>query len=418
MAVQVSRRQFIKASVAGAVGVALGDPSSLLQKAWAQTAQEPIRVGVLTPLTGGGAVYGRSMNEAYLGAANEINQAGGVLGRPIRRFVEDSQTSPDAAVRAARKLVDVNRVHVIMGTWSSAVTLAVAPIAISAGVPLFCTSSSPLISDLDDRDLVYRTVYSQAVMGPLFAISARRLRANTAAVLALNNPYGIALRDSFASYFERLGGKLVGQVTYNPGQASYRSEVQQALAGRPDVILHAGYQPDAVQLVREWVNLGLGGMWMGPGFAFDRAFIEGVGARVAEGMVVIEGVPNQRSTAFRRLREVLRREPDLFAAMAWDQLMVVALAVYAAQGDSSGDAIKRNLRRVANPPGTIVGTWREAVALLKGGREINYEGASGSLDFDAKGDVETDFGIYRIVQGRWQLQEVVPYREVRRVIQQ
>src|SRR5437773_11329313 len=88
----------------------------------------PIKLGTLTPLTGAGGSYGPSMRTAMEWVVEQVNGAGGVLGRRIRLFNEDDQTSPDAAVRAARKLIDVDRVAAIMGTWASAVTTGVAPL--------------------------------------------------------------------------------------------------------------------------------------------------------------------------------------------------------------------------------------------------------------------------------------------------
>ena len=88
----------------------------------------PLRLGVLTPLTGAGSFDGPRMLKAMQAVANEINAAGGLLGRKIELVVEDDETNPEAAVRAAHKLIDVDKVPVIMGTWASAVTTAVAPV--------------------------------------------------------------------------------------------------------------------------------------------------------------------------------------------------------------------------------------------------------------------------------------------------
>jgi branched-chain amino acid transport system substrate-binding protein len=410
---KTTRREFLAGTLSGGAAVALAD-AALVRRAWAQ---EPIRIGALTPLTGGGAVYGRSMSRSYVLVADEINKAGGVAGRRIQLFTEDTQTNPDAGVRGARKLVDVNKVHAIMGTWSSAVTLAVAPIAIAANIPQFCVSSSPAISTYKDNDLLYRTAYSQAVMAKVYALAAQKLRFKTAAMLILNNPYGIGMGDAFPGAFEKVGGKVIGKVVYNPNQSSYRSEIQQALAGKPDVILFGGYTPDGIQIFKEWFQLGLPGSWMGPGFAFDQNFITGVGAQVVEGTVVVEGAPNVASSAYKNADKLYRaahgQEPDFFAAMGYDHMMAVALAILHAKGDSSGDAIKTNLRKVTNPPGRVVGTWAEAAPLVQRGEQINYEGASSALDFDDNGDVETDFGIYPIKGGKWVLDQTIKGGEIK-----
>jgi len=405
---KITRRLFLGTSLAGGAAVALPRLAG---------AQDPVRIGVLTPLTGGGAVYGTTMSRMYNLVADDINRAGGINGRRIQLFTEDAQTNPDAGVRGARKLVDVNKVHAIMGTWSSAVTLAVAPIAIAAGIPQFCVSSSPAITTYKDNDLLYRTAYSQANMARVYALTAQRLGFKTAGLLILNNPYGIGLGDSFPDAFAKVGGKVTGKVVYNPSQSSYRSEIQQALGGKPDVVLFGGYTPDGIQIFKEWFQLGLGGTWMGPGFAFDQKFIAGIGGQAAEGTIVVEGAPNAASSAYKHADKLFRaahnQEADFFASMAYDHLMGVALAILAARGDSSGDAIKANLRKVTNPPGKVVGTWAEAAPLVRAGDKVNYEGASSALDYDEHGDVETDFGIYRIRAGKWALQQTIKGSDVK-----
>ena len=72
--------------------------------------------------------------------------------------------------------------------------------------------------------------------------------------------------------------------------------------------------------------------------------------------------------------------------MAYDHLMVVALSVLAGKGDTAGDAIKGNIRKISNPPGKVVGSWADARRSVKAGEKVNYEGASSAVDFDENGD--------------------------------
>ena len=110
-----------RAALAGGVA-ALASPAVVR----AQT--DPIKLATLTPLTGAGGPYGPAMAKVAAAVVEEVNEAGGVLGRRIVLVSEDDQTSPEAGVRAARKLIDVDKVAAIMGTWASSVTTAVAPL--------------------------------------------------------------------------------------------------------------------------------------------------------------------------------------------------------------------------------------------------------------------------------------------------
>ncbi|HET7135546.1 MAG TPA: ABC transporter substrate-binding protein, partial [Casimicrobiaceae bacterium] len=114
------RRRFIKR--AGALAFAGFAPAIVRAQG------EPLQIGVLTPLTGAGGFDGPRMAKAMQAVIDEVNGNGGLLGRKAVLVVEDGQTNPEAAVRAARKLIDVTKVPAIMGTWASAVTSAVAPL--------------------------------------------------------------------------------------------------------------------------------------------------------------------------------------------------------------------------------------------------------------------------------------------------
>ncbi len=103
---------------------------------------DAIRVGSLNPLTGVGGAYGPSMRNAIAGVVDAVNGAEGLLGRQIALTSEDTQTNPEAAVRAARKLIDVDGVSAIMGTWASSVTTAVAPLCWESRTMLFCVSGA------------------------------------------------------------------------------------------------------------------------------------------------------------------------------------------------------------------------------------------------------------------------------------
>jgi len=118
---------------------------------------DAIRLGTLTPLTGAGGNYGPSMRKAMEWVVEQVNGAGGVLGRRIQLFNEDDQTNPDAAVRAARKLIDVDRVAAIMGTWASAVTTAVAPLCWESKTFLTTVSGADSITLLPHQGYLIRT---------------------------------------------------------------------------------------------------------------------------------------------------------------------------------------------------------------------------------------------------------------------
>ncbi|MEO8755777.1 MAG: ABC transporter substrate-binding protein, partial [Casimicrobiaceae bacterium] len=146
---RISRRNLLLA------GAGLAATTALPRFVFAQGAAS-FRIGSLCPVTGAGSPYGSGMQKAIELAVAEVNALGGGAGHKLELFIEDSQTKPDAAVLAAKKLIEVNKVQAILGTWSSGVTLAVMPLTDAAGVIEMNTSGAPAISTLDTKDLVWR----------------------------------------------------------------------------------------------------------------------------------------------------------------------------------------------------------------------------------------------------------------------
>lgn len=116
-----TRRELLKA------GAGLAAATALPRFAFAQ-AGGTFRIGSLCPVTGAGSPYGSGMAKAIEIGVAEVNALGGAGGRKLELFSEDTQTKPDAAVLAAKKLIEVNKAQAICGTWSSGVTLAVMPL--------------------------------------------------------------------------------------------------------------------------------------------------------------------------------------------------------------------------------------------------------------------------------------------------
>src|SRR6476660_7532511 len=149
----------------------------------------PLRLGVLTPLTGAGGFDGPRMLKAMRAVADEVNGAGGVLGRRVELVVEDDQTNPEAAVRAARKLIDVDKVPVIMGTWASAVTTAVAPVCWESKTFLTTVSGADSITLLPHQGYLIRTQPNTQLQGTKHCEFIIRHGSKRVFILAIQAPF-------------------------------------------------------------------------------------------------------------------------------------------------------------------------------------------------------------------------------------
>jgi branched-chain amino acid transport system substrate-binding protein len=399
----MTRRELLKAS--GAAGLVLGAPALVSAQS-----KEPIPIGTLCPLTGAGGSYGADMQRAVVAVVERINKAGGISGRPIQLFNEDDQTNAEAGVRAARKLIDVNRVVAIVSTWASAVTLAVKPLCVEAKVFLIGVSGADAVTQGDHKGYVARTQPNTNLQGRMYAkFAVTKKEWKRVAYLALQTPYARSFGDAFTTVVKAAGATITDDLVYEDKKPSYRSEVTRVLATNPDLIMLGGYTPDSVVMVKELYKAGYKGAVLGPSFAINAKFVEGVGADVAEGIWNMDRAPLFDSLAYKEFSAAVpRADQSPYAPQAWDQMTLVALALALGRGDASGTVIKDNLRNVSNPPGTVVYSFAEGAKLLGEGKKINYEGASGSCDFDAIGDIlSAPFSVQQVRKGKSELVTII-----------
>ncbi len=370
-------------------------------------------VGALNPLTGVGGPYGPGMLAAIKIAAEEVNAAGGILGNQVVVISEDTQTDPEAAVRAAKKLIEVNKVPAILGTWSSGVSMAVVPLTTRAGIIEMNTSGAPELSKIGkETGLVFRTQASNTLFGVVFARIAQKEGYKKAATMAFNNPSGIGNTEEFAKNFTAAGGTLTGKVVYEPNQASYRSELEKVLATKPEVIVMGSYIKDTTIILKEWYQLNEPMKFIAPAWAVNPKLIETLGPEIPEGIIAVDAVPNSSSKTFAGFAERYKKETGVevtknpYAPMVYDQMIVLALAAEAAKS-TDPKVIAAKVRDVSGPPGEMVFSYAEGVAALKAGKNIDFDGASSAIDFDESGDVRPTFGVYRVEKGQLPLKYTI-----------
>ena len=223
--------------------------------------------------------------------------------------------------------------------------------------------------------------------------------------MAFNNASGIGNTEGFKKAWEAKGGKVVEAVVYEPNQPSYRAELQKVLAAKPDVIVTGSYLADTTIILREWFQTGETTKWVIPAWAANPELVKALGNEATEGLFAVDSISNEGSEAFKAYDAAYKRVmnvdglSNVYAAMTWDMVVTLALAMEAAGPGASVAAINAKIREVANPGGTKVSTFAEGRDALKKGK-INYEGASSVLDFDASGDVTPDFSVSVVSKGK------------------
>src|SRR5262245_20309729 len=218
---------------------------------------EPLRFGVLTPLTGAGGQDGPRMLKAMQAVIDEVNKAGGVLGRQIETIVEDDQTNPEAAVRAARKLIEVNKVPAIMGTWASAVTSAVAPVCWESKTFLCTVSGADSITQLPHQGYIIRTQPNSRLQATAHGEFIAGMGKRKVALIGVQAPFAQPTKEHLDSLLKTRGGGVVAHIVYEKDKPTYRSEIDQAMRSDPDFLYLNGYAPDTVVLLRDLFKAGI-----------------------------------------------------------------------------------------------------------------------------------------------------------------
>ena len=370
----------------------------------------PLVIGQLNALTGSLSYSSLSLRNASVLAADHVNLAGGIGTAPVVVVSRDTAGDPVRGVEAARALVDVEGAAAILGARNSSVTMSVAELVTAPGrrLQVSSVSTSPLITALEDDDFLFRTVVSDAAQGVVLARLAREQGHDTAGVMHIDNAYGRGLADQFEETFTSLGGTVTGKIPHEDDQPTYTSELERATAAAPDVLVTISYPGQAEVYLRESLEGGYSDRFLFVDAVKSPEMIEAVGWDVLEGTLgTAAGSPSTpqsgafTSDYFDTYGTELPTHPLI--AQTYDAVVLIALAAAKAGSTTDSEAIRDALRSVANPPGEVVGPGvdgiRRALALIAEGEDINYEGASGPVDLDERGDVAGPIEVWKIERG-------------------
>ena len=370
-------------------------------------AADVIKIGSLVSTTGDLAAYGPPINNGGLLAEQDINNAGGVLGHNIKIILRDTQTNPTAAVDAAKKLVEIDKVVGIAGALSSGVTI---PVATSVSIPsnvvqISPASTSEKITTLNDNDYIFRTVAMDALQAPALAqVLFNDKNFRKISIIYVNNDYGEGLAKGLKASFEKMGGQVMALVPYNKQQASYKGEAQKATAEKPQAVVMIAYPQFGAMIMRQIVEMGYKGAFAYADGMKAPEVAKNVGDKYVENTFgTVAANPNQELTDWFKNHykaEFGEMPPKPYIDTQYDAVVLMALAM-AKGGTATRQAVHDNLRRVANAPGIKVDARNlaKALRLIKEGKEIDYDGVSGSCDFDKYGDVPGSFEVWKFSKG-------------------
>jgi branched-chain amino acid transport system substrate-binding protein len=356
------------------------------------------KIGAVLPTS---VDWGKPIAATAQYAVDIANETGGVAGCQIEMVLRDTQVDPKVGVDAAKALVDLDGVQLLLGAVSSGVSMPIlTSVTVPAGVmQMSCCSSSTAFTRLAEEGktngLFYRTFATSGVQAAVGAMVARDAGYKSVAVFYKNDDWGQDIGGLVADDLKALGIDVTASIAINDGQASFRAEVTEALKGNPEAIYMALYPKEGTQVVREWISLGgtqnmiaanalksdefrdnVGMQFLGNFTGTDTASprTDSADAFVAAYTAKFDGPPNG---------------PGL--ANSYDATMIALMAMHAAGKDATGADIAAKIGAITDPNGTPVTAdaagFAKAKEVLDGGGTVSYQGATGNVQFDKNGDV-------------------------------
>jgi len=352
-------------------------------------APDAIRVGHVASMTGDTASFGQSADRGMQLAIQEINAGGGVLGRPLALITEDDRSVTEEARSAAQKLLQRDGVVALLGEVASSRSLAAAPEAQRARIPMISpASTNPKVTEVGDY--VFRTCFIDPFQGAVMArFAVQELGARRVAILLdYKQDYSVGLADYFRRTLRELGGEIVADERYTSGDIEFRAQLTTLRAANPDAIFVPGYYTEVGLIAKQARELGIDVPMLG-GDGWDSEKTLEIGGPAVEGYYFSThysaDAESPRVQAFvKRYRESYGAVPDAMAALGYDTAHILSDA----------------LRRAGSPEGPKL---RDAIAATR-----EFDGVTGRISIDAERNARKDAVVLKIEKGRFRYYRTVP----------
>jgi len=348
------------------------------------TNTDEIRIGVISPFSGDGAVYGESLKRGVSVALEEIAVKHPELGNRIKLIYEDDQLNSTYAANAINKLIKIDKVQVIIGAFTSNTTLAIAPIAEKNKVVLI-TPTATNYKIRNAGDYIFRVCPSDDQQGEILAKYAiDNLSAKTASILYMNTDYGFGLKEAFSEIFTDLGGSIILEDGFEQNETDFRTVATKIKSANPDVLFMPSNWQEATNAVNQIHAIGYTPQIICTDGTFEPKFIELTNGN-SEGIILSTmawGVGESKKLAevFKnQYKNKYNEDPGSYAALCYDAMKVVGKVLEG--GARSSDEV------------------REALY------DLDYLGATGHNKFDSSGEVNKSFDLYVISHNKFTLIE-------------
>ena len=374
----------------------------------------PVKYGFLNGQSGDYGPWGGWALAAAEVAVDELNAAGGVLGRDVELIVEDNGSTPEGAVSGFAELTEVDGIHALGGIESDGM-IAIFETVHELQIPTICSTCGTTELDNTGGDMVFRIIPSDTDNGIVGAQVARDEGYRNVAMLVELSEGTESPANVFKAVFtEQMGGNITEDVRFNSGEVTYSAQVAQAFESGPEAVYVAAGFETAVPILNEWRTRGYTDVPMifttdllSPEIAEIVGAVDGASAIV--GATAYDTVANPAWDAyvprFAAKNDGVPPEIAFYDAWQYDQYIILGLAMEKA-GTTDGAAVAAAVLDVTNPPGVEVFSFADGVAQIEAGNDIDYHGTTSNLNLNPVGNLLSPvMAVLEVQGGEWAVRE-------------
>jgi len=348
-----------------------------------------IKVGEFASLTGKEAAFGNSSHKGTLLAIEDLDAAGGVLGKKLELITEDTRSTPGESATVVRKLISRDKVVAVLGEVASGRSLEGAAVCQPNKIPMISPSSTkPEVTE--KGDYIFRVCFIDPFQGKVLATFANQTLKvkNVAMLVDAASPYSVGLASNFKETFTGMGGKIILEQKFSSGDKDFKAQLTAIKAASPEAIIAPCYYTEAGLIVRQARELGITVPMFG-GDGWEAPELLEIGGKAIEGTYYsthysAEDQSPKVQEFVKKFRARWKNEtPDAMAALGYDSAMVLA------------DAIKR-------AGGTEEPKLRDAIAATK-----DFEGVTGKTSLDEHRNATKPAVIVTIKDGKFKYVETI-----------
>jgi branched-chain amino acid transport system substrate-binding protein len=350
-----------------------------------------VKVGLYGSLTGSEASFGTATENGVKLAIEEINAAGGIKSKGGTKIVivsDDDQGKPEEVVTVVKKQINNDKVVALIGEVASSLSLAAAPIAQEAGIPMISPSSTnPEVTK--KGPYIFRVCFIDPFQGKVMAtFAAKTLNAKKAAIFTdIKSDYAKGLAQFFKEAFVASGGQIVAEESYQKGDPDFKGQLGRILGSTPDVLFVPGYYSDVALIAKQSKEIGLKATMLG-GDGWDSPELTKIGGEAIEGAYFsnhysIEDQDPKVQEFVKTYQAKFGMVPDGLAALGYDAAKILA------------DAMERS---ASLKPSDI----RTALAETK-----NFKGVTGEITIDAERNASKSATVLQVQGGKYAFKEKI-----------